>query len=80
MASFFALSCAVLGEERGHVAALEQELGHLHHGVSGFRPLGMGLDEPFELVLGVPEQLLAADQVRPTRLVDQEPGLLVVEP
>ena len=40
----------------------------------------MRLDERLELVPGVPQQLLAEHQVvRPARLVDERPALLVIE-
>ena len=70
----------VVGQEHRQVPALDQQPGHLHQGLAGQRVVGLGLDEAFELVAGLFEQLPAADQVAGLRrLVDQGTALLVVE-
>ena len=60
--------------------ALDQQLGHLHQGIARLAKLGMRLDEAFELVARLFQEVLAEDQVaRLGGLVDQRAAFLVVE-
>ncbi len=77
---FLGLVLGFLAQEGRQVAALDEELGHLHQGVAGLGSIGVVLDEVVELVAGVAEQVLAEDQVvGMPGLVDERPAFLVIE-
>ncbi len=74
------LVLGVLALEHRQVAAFEEQLGQLDQGIAGLGALGLGFDEPLELVACLLQKLLAQDQVaRLGRLVDQGPTFLIVE-
>ena len=77
---FLGLVGRLLAKEHRQVAAFDQKLGQMDQGLARLRKLGMGLDERFELVACLLQEVFAQHQVaRLGGLVDQRAAFLVIE-